>query len=215
MVAYAHAAVQVYGWAPSSFDRSTKQAVDEALYGRGRAADELRARLQPHLADGIQLAPTIINRLLCELTEEHGYEANLSAALRAAGVGPRELGLLCSAIPAYQRIIGAHAAQKEKPLVPSAWLGDIGDTLTVTGTIATDLTIDGYAYGTTQRLLIINTPEGTVKIITAAGWSYDATAGDEVTIVGTVKAHELYRDHKQTRLVRVRRLDVTPTPTDR
>ena len=38
-------------------------------------------------------------------------------------------------------------------------------------------------------------------------------AGDHVEVAGTVKAHELYRGHKQTRLVRPRRLD-TPHPQE-
>ncbi len=185
----------------SSFDSSTKAAGGEALYGRGRAADELRAKLQPHPPGRRHSAGSRHHRhALCELTGEHCYEANLRAALRAASVGPRDLGLLCWAIPAYQRIIGAARAREKKATVPSAWLGDIGEKLTLTGVITTDLTVDGYAYGTIQRLLVINTPERTVKIITAAQLSYDASAGDQVTITitGTVKAHEFYRDHKQT-----------------
>lgn len=209
VLAYAYAAVEVYGWAPASFEHPTKNIVAEALYGHGRLADEIRDELAPHLAAGENAAPAIATALLEGLTENYGYEANLTSALRAASVGPRELGLLCSAIPAYQRVTGAKATAAQHAEAPNAWLGRVDAPLTATGVIATALTVDGYAYGTTQRLLVITTPEGTVKVVTAAGWAYDVIQGDEVTVAGTVKAHEVYREHKQTRLVRPR---LVPSP---
>lgn len=213
ILTYAYAAIEAFGWAPASFDQPTKTIVDDALFGRGRRVEEIRAALRPHLDAGAVLAPHVIDDLLQHLTGDHGYEANLTAALRAASVGPRELGLLCSAIPAYRRLHGARELAARKQTVPDQWLGQEGDKLTVSGTIVTDLTIDGYAYNSTQRLLVIASTHGTVKVVTAAAWSYEVTAGDHVEVAGTVKAHELYRGHKQTRLVRPRRLD-TPNPQE-
>ena len=207
ILTYAYAAIEAFGWAPASFARATKTVVDEALFGPGRRADETRAALQPYLSAGAALAPQVVADLLEHLTAEHGYEANLTAALRAASVGPRELGLLCSAIPAYQRLHGTLELAARRQAVPDQWLGQEGEKLTATGTIVTDLTIDGYAYNSTRRLLVLATSEGIVKLVTAAAWAYEVQAGDQVAVVGTVKAHELYRDHKQTRLVRPRRLD--------
>lgn len=213
ILAYAYAAIETFGWAPASFEHPTKSVVDEALFGHGRRADEIRTALAPHLPAGDDVAPQVIAELLEHFTGDHGYEANLTAALRAASVGSRELGLLCSAIPAYQRLHGALDLADRKQSTPDEWLGQEGEKLTVTGSVVTDLTIDGYAYNSTQRLLVIATPEGTVKLVTAAAWAYEARTGDQVTIVGAVKAHELYRGHKQTRLVRPRRLG-TPNPKD-
>ncbi len=207
ILAYAHAAIEAFGWAPASFDQPTKTVVDDALFGRGRRAEEIRQALSPHLAAGAAAAPHVIEELLEHLTGTHGYEANLAAALRAAAVGPRELGLLCSAIPAYRRLHGARELAARKQDTPDQWLGQEGEKLTLAGVVVTDLTIDGYAYNSTQRLLVIATPAGTVKLVTAAAWAYQVRAGDHLEIAGTVKAHELYRGHKQTRLVRPRRLD--------
>ncbi len=207
VVAYAYAAIEAFGWAPSSFDRPTKAVVDEALFGHGRSAAQTRAALDPHLSAGAELAPQIIADLLDHLTADHGYEANLAAALRAASVGPRELGLLCSAIPAHQRLTGTLDVAARRQAVPDQWIGQEGEKVTVAGAITTDLTIDGYAYNSTQRLLVLATSQGMVKLITAAGWAYETRTGEEIVVVGTVKAHEFYRDQKQTRLVRPRRVD--------
>lgn len=132
----------------------------------------------------------MIDELLEHLTGDHGYEANLTAALRAASVGPRELGLLCSAIPTYQRLHGARELASHWNAVPDQWLGQVKEKVTIDGTIVTDLTIDGYAHNSTRRLLVIATSAGTVKLVTAATWAYQVHTGDYVEVAGTVKAQE-------------------------
>lgn len=213
VLAYAHAAVETFGWAPATFERSTKGVVSDALYGRGRVAEQTLKALTPHLPTGTALAETITSTLLERLPADHGYEANLRAALRAAYVGPRELGLLCSAIPAYQRALGAATAAAQKAAVPDEWIGQLDDKVTLTGTLTTDLTVDGYAYNSTQRLLVLTTSSGIVKMLTAAAWAYEVHAGDQISVAGTVKAHEIYRNRKQTLLRRPRRTD-TPNPEE-
>lgn len=191
----------------------TRHLVEQVLAGdRRKGCRELREAIEPLLADArARVVDDMIPALLEHLTEPHGYEANLRTVLQASYLEPKQIGLAASAAGAYRRLLGeqdrAAQRQKERAETPSAWIGDIGDKITVTGVLTTAMTIDGYAYRTTQRLLVLRTEHGVIKMITAASWAYDADQGDTITVEGTVKAHDTYRDLKQTVLKRPRRRD--------
>lgn len=197
------------GYVPvGSFGRATKGVVEIALCGRDDLARELRSQLAPLMAEAAERAVVVKATLLEAFTEPHGYEANLRAVLSAEFATPRELGLLASATAAYRRLVARdearEARRQERESTPNAWLGQEGEKIAVQGHLTTAMTIDGYAYGTTQRLLVLRTEGGVVKMITAASWAYDVEAGDQVAVSGTVKAHDTYRDVKQTVLKRPR-----------
>lgn len=196
---------------------ATKGVVEVALCGRDDQSRDLREQLQPLMAAAAERAVAVKAALLEAFTEPHGYEANMRAALSAEFATPRELGLLASASAAYRRLVARdetrEARQRERESTPDAWLGQEGEKLSVQGRLTTAMTIDGYAYGTTQRLLVLRTDAGVVKMITAASWAYDVDAGDEVTVSGTVKAHDTYRELKQTVLKRPR-LEQQHSPSD-
>ena len=127
----------------------------------------------------------------------------MAVILRAEYVPDNGYGILCAAIPVYNRLVGAKKAEPEP--VADAWIGTKGEKVAVTGRITTAMTVDGYVYGSTQRLIVIETPAGVVKTCTAASWAYDVNSGEEATVTGVVKDHDTYRDRKQTVLVRPKR----------
>ena len=59
----------------------------------------------------------------------------------------------------------------------------------------------GTMYGWT-RLVVVDAPEGTVKMFTTAKWTDDFAEGDRVVVSGTVKAHDEYQGHRQTMITR-------------
>jgi hypothetical protein len=77
-------------------------------------------------------------------------------------------------------------------------LGAVGDKITFTGTLKIKSLQNGYAYGTTEWFMIIETPNGDVKITTTAGWADDAERGAEITLTGKVKKLAEYRGQPQT-----------------
>lgn len=205
IVAMALAATEVMGWvsrstAAAHHKMSTSDLVQECLVGSSKAAREARAELEPHLPAAMDQAPTVIDRLVDEFAgETDGYRANLRAVLAAQVIEFHQIALACSAIAALQHLESAAAAEAEKPEPPTReWLGQLGDLVEISGTIVTAMTVDGYAYGTTQRLIVIDAGPTLAKAYTAAGWAYEVKAGDTVTITAQVKQHSMWQDQKQT-----------------
>ncbi|CCI54695.1 MAG: hypothetical protein LKG20_12425 [Tetrasphaera jenkinsii] len=204
VIAVAYAAVQRFGWGSTYSKTPTRMVVSDVLFGSRKKDAELRAELAPFIEQGERMAPAITETVLAHVVESgDSFEANLAVILRAEYVPDNGYGILCAAIPVYDRLVGTKKAETE-PVV-DAWIGTKGEKVTVTGRITTALTVDGYAYGSTQRLVVIETPAGVVKTYTAAAWAYDVDSGDEVTVTGVVKEHDTYRDRKQTVLVRPKR----------
>lgn len=81
-----------------------------------------------------------------------------------------------------------------------AFIGDIGDRVTVTGTVRFAKIFEG-GYGE-STLLIIDTEQGTVKWF-ATGDHLDEQ-GEEITLKATVKAHDFFNDRAVTVVTRGR-----------
>lgn len=202
-IATAYVAVQMFGWAASSDAQSTRSTVGDALFGTDRISCELRAAMHDRMSEGIAISKEIITTITTELTDPHGYQANLRTVLSAPYVTTHELGLLCSAIPVYERIIGRRLVRNQaSEQASSRWFATVGEKVTVTGAVRTALTIGGYAYNTTQRLIIIETPGAVFKTTTTAEWAWEVKGGEIITVTATVKRHDLYRELEQTVLVR-------------
>ena len=219
VVAVAAAAVEAAGWvsrAASGPGRyPTADLVADFLIGAGKPAAAARELIGPHLELGHQLAPTIVDTLAAAWADQTGYEGNAAAALRAAAAGIKEFGLLASTVTAYQRHLGTLQAPAAEPAAERRWLGSVGDKVEITGTIKTALTVDGYAYNTTQRLIVVDAGLTLAKLYTAASWAYNVNVGDTVTLSARVKAHDTWQDLQQTVLTRAKRLDdPCPQPAD-
>jgi len=213
VLAYAWAAVQAFGWTPSSSldprRPPTRDVVRVALAG-GRGDADLRAALAPHLAEAVTQAPLIRQELLAALTDPAGYQANLTAVLRGDTVEARHLGLAVSAIPAHQRLHDDHqrAQAREQAAAVVEHVGTVGDKVTLTGTVTTALRVDGYTHRSPdQVMLVIDCGTAVMKTTTAAAWAYQIKVGDPLTVTGTVKAHTQWRGLKQTVLSRPKKID--------
>lgn len=213
VVAAAWAISRRFGWVPASatFGRSTRDLVSSYLYGTSRADRELRADVAADVAEAAGMGATIVTSLLEGLTDAGDYVANLKVCLRAASVSHRHLGITVSAVTAYERMIGDRVQRQtaEKTRKESAYAGEIGQKLTITGTVTRLKPIEQH-YGytpTTSMLVIIESGTTVAKTFTAAAWAWDVAQGDEITITGTVKAHEEFNDIKETVLTRPKRID--------
>lgn len=215
VIAYASAAVQAFGWTPSSAAGRRPATRDQVatLLAHGRGADDLLRAVAPHLPEAHKLAPTIIATLLTELTEPTGYEANLTAVLRGEAVGVRHLGLAVSAITAHQRLGNRpdDTRSAAEAAVPVDWLGAVGERVTVTGSVRTALRVDGYTRSSPDPLLLIlECPGAVIKMTTTAGWADGVHRGDTLTLTGTVKAHTEWNGVRQTVMVRAKPATVSP-----
>jgi hypothetical protein len=82
---------------------------------------------------------------------------------------------------------------------------NIGDTVTVTGTVAVAISVDTQ-FGT-SRLIVVNTDNNeAVKMFTTASWAWDVSRDDNITIQGTVKSFDHYDGDAQTMLNRPKKI---------
>lgn len=127
------------------------------------------------------------------------YDHNMSVLMQESYVTERQLGYVASVIPGYDRSIEKEIAKKNT--AASEFIGTVGDTITITATVARILEFDSF-YGMTY-----------VHIFNASGnifvWKTNKKVAQVeqkqkqiVTIKGTIKNHKMYNDVKQTELTR-------------
>lgn len=221
VVVAALAAVAAFGWVPRSraqYDPKATATADTMMpyligpaTGKAGEADrKVIAAIEPHIAAAEAQVDEVIDTVLAEFADAtHGYEANLRAALRAEHIEYGQLGITASVVPAYERIIGKHAEQQAKPKeTEPEYLGAVGEKVEFTGIVTTAMTVDGYAYNSTQNLIVITTDTALVKFYSAAAWTYEVETGDTVTVAATIKKLDIWNEKKQTVIVRPKLIKV-------
>lgn len=204
IVAIAWAASRLYGWTPRYADGiATSARVSNYLYGTTKADNELRADMAPEMATATDKAGEIIPALLNGLEDTGEYATNLRTALRGHSVSGKHLGIVASAVIAYERMNETQIREKreaETEKVETAYLGAKGDKVTITGTVTKAFAIEsnfGY-HPETSILLIVEGGPTVLKTFTKAAWAFDVDQGDTITVTATVKNHENYQGTKQT-----------------
>jgi len=110
------------------------------------------------------------------------------------------------------------------PAVPSSrpdgertldWAGDIGDPVTVTGTVTRKERVLGRRYSTVSTLLELDCGTSIVTLFSTALWAEDAQPGHQLTISGIVKRHQRFKGTPQTLIGWPKLIDTTnPAGTD-
>jgi hypothetical protein len=217
VLTYAWAVVAAHGWTPTSAAGTrpaTRDLVTDALIG-GPHARDLLTSIADHLDQGQQMAARILAELPEHLTDSSGYQANLAAVLRAGSISLKHLGLAVSAVNAWNRMVEHQVADevRSQRRANVHHTGTVGESITLSGTVITATRVPGYHYRSPdQALLVIDCGTAIAKTITSAAWAYPVERGDQLTITGTVKAHEEYRGVPQTVLTRPKRTDSQATP---
>jgi hypothetical protein len=103
-----------------------------------------------------------------------------------------------------------------EPKLPSAEpAGDIGQTITVTGTVMTAGRLPPNRWNTKPRaLLILEHDAGRVKTVTSAAWAHRITPGQQLTLTGTVTGHATSHGRPLTILARPHPDSVAPPASD-
>lgn len=201
VLAVAAAVVATYGYVRVGDwnARSTRDAVSTYLCDNGKAGQAIRDEVgEPDYAKGLEVGEVLMARL----EGSSDYVQNLRTALAADLVGPRQLGLVASALAAYARLTEADAKAKaaEKVGVVNGWVGKEGEKVTVTGTITKAMKVTSD-WGTSV-LVLVQTDKGLVKMFTSAAWAWEVKEGEEITLAGKIKALDTYQGVKQTVLTR-------------
>lgn len=203
VVAVARILVDRHGFIPtSSYGRDIPTAVllADCIAPRGNKRGEVSPA---ELTDAERDAARADIAAILATSDRGEYMSNLAAVVsvewtQITGRG-HKLGILASLPRAADRARRESApAPVETPA--DAHLGSIGDKLTVSGTVAAVSAFEGQ-YGT-RWLVKLETPAGAVKMFTTARAIVELEAGASVTIVGTVKSHDVWQGTRETTLVR-------------
>lgn len=133
--------------------------------------------------------------------------ANYDDPLYGRKVIRKNLGLVCSMIPFYQRAMEQEAERKRKAAAAghcNEHLGEVGQRLEVTAYCESVRFIEGY-YGATA-LHRFRDPDGRLLVWFCGGRGFDAEVGQTYKLRGTVKRHDDYKGTAQTILTRCVRL---------
>jgi len=125
------------------------------------------------------------------------YDWNLKVACSKESLERRDLGVVASAVSAYQRHLGIQVEQ-QKARTESAHFGAIGQRLDVTLTVTKQIAFDTM-YGSSFMYLFRDENGNVVKWTTTSG---GLDIGTTYAIKGTVKEHAEYKGIKQTVLTR-------------
>lgn len=208
VVAAAWGVSRLYGWVPVSAagygQRSTREAVSAYLYGNSREDRELQAEVAPEMAAAQTKAQEIIAALLAGLEGNGDYVTNLKILLKARNVEGKHLGIVVSAVGAYERMLGQQVERKAREEKVTEFVGAVGEKLTFTGTVA-HLTPVESDWGTSM-LVTVEDGKHVFKMFTSAAWAWEVEQGQQVTVKATVKLHEAYKGVNQTQVVRPKKV---------
>jgi len=175
----------------------------------GSHAEEQRPYINAMCAAAAAVPDHVIDELLAaantlDITTDYG--ANMAAALSGENVTSRTVGLVVSLIAVRNRILGAQAEAQANARVPvvDEWLGQPKDKLTnLDVTVQTVLYVDGYAYNSTDTIVVMRADSGHILKWKASGAHSEIERGETYHLDrATVKEHSEYRGVKQTVVTR-------------
>ena len=184
--------------------RSTADLAWDVCMGHGREIEELIKDLKLFAEDrDEELAKKALEWAKSLPTQGVAdYIYNLGVACRQETVSRHSIGIAASAIAAYQRDTDQKREMKEKNV--GVHLGTIGERLEFRKLKVESMRSYEGDYGVKTLVTFKDKDGNTLKWWAAANVDW-LEEGDTVTIVGTIKKHDIYKGYPQTVLSRVRK----------
>lgn len=221
LLRYTAETIRLFGYKKSEDEYPTRQEAREFYdYDRGEYDDvfckEIRRKISEKKAKSgfnpqSESAKEMVEKALAWIKEQEAsndYMHNLKVATSLKYIDLRNMGLLVSLFPTWNKALEREAEQRlreeqMKAERKSNWVGEVGKRITVAvenGSVVTswENCFDGYHYTTTYMYKFIDA-EGNVII-----WKTSTRIDEEevTQITGTVKEHREFREVKQTVLTR-------------
>jgi len=200
ILAWAAAICATTGWvsrakADAEYRASSGDVLRDCLFGTGQRARDTRDKYEPdeHSAEAAAVRAWAV-------AVEPGSSEYLANVRRLAGsewVSERNVAILGSAVASYWRERNEEAERAARPV--SDFVGQPGQRTEFDLTVRSDTAIDGD-FGVTHIYTFADGAGNRFKWFSSRnqGWAPDQV----VRVRGTVKAHETYRDVRQTVLTR-------------
>lgn len=216
LLAYAVAVTNIYGYCKSDTKNATGETVKDFYivnecggYPFGDVTAKIKEKMQSvkfKVTEGDAATAEKIIAYVDSIEDTNNYIHNIKTLCASDMVAYRNVNLLVSAITCYNRELERKAKVEahKKEVSKSNHIGNIKDRLTINIASWKCLTswcncYDGYNETTTFLYQFIDN-DGNIFT-----WKTQKRLDEETklkTITGTVKAHNIYRDTKQTELTR-------------
>jgi hypothetical protein len=137
------------------------------------------------------------------ITSDRGFLAAMREALEVSGTLTEKQ--LAATVKALADQAAREAVQAERSLL-GRFLGEEGDKVTVSGTIESLVEIEGQ-YGTSRLVVLVTDQQVTVKTFSTARWVWEVEKGQSITLSGTIKKNETYKDVPASVLTRCKLIE--------
>lgn len=194
---------------------STASYVNSLYFGSEKYARELGAKIDEARTDeDVAFAQAALAWAQGIEAPKSDYEWNIRTLANSGAVQARSFGFAVSIVTSYKKRLEGEAKRElaRRAATVSEWFGTPKKreefSLLVTGTRAYE-----SMYGSGVLVFFADAAGNRAKWFASNAAEVDWPAGQTVRVKATVKAHETYRDAKETLLTRVARLDA-PKPVD-
>jgi hypothetical protein len=137
-----------------------------------------------------------------EQKQSNEFMHNLDVIVKSGQVNPRNIGFATALFPVYARAMGLIKDKEAQAKKSNEWVGQPGQKLSPTKIKVVRTRMMSGQFGTTQ-IVAMEDPKGN-QFTWFNNSSWDMKEGDEHTIVGTIKKHDVYNGRKQTHVMRVK-----------
>lgn len=214
VLALTSAYISKFGWLPRSAEYGVPTVayvanhyytnhVHETESERAQRLEFAKLAQQPeHQERATKVVEWIKNELANNYRSD--YEQNLVALTTLELTTTKHLGLVCSAVSAYQRAMNLKVeyAKKNEAAKDSRFVGKIGEKISnVKAKVTFVKSISSY-YGSVTLVKFVDDNKNIYSWF--ASGDKDFTVGSEFTIKGTVKEHKTFNDIQETQLTRVK-----------
>lgn len=202
-VVAAQAAVRQWGWAPSSFENSTRSRVLDILSTPPKKSDEYAAwlKIQPNEED-IAFGKAALEWIATiPVDVDSGYLSNLRVACALGYVTDKTRGLVVSAIKAYNTHLEKEIELYKKVSKPAGQhVGKVGERLTFDQLRVERIRHNETQWGVTTIIALVD--DAGNEFTWFASQAPELSTGDVVRGKGTVKKHGDFKGRPQTILTR-------------
>lgn len=215
VLALTSAYIGQHGWTPKSAETfgklATAHEVAEHFYISSTRDKEYReymakmsamAKAPEHQERAAKVIAWIKDEL--SLKAKSDYEHNLVTLVANDLIERKHLGIVCSAVAAYQRAMNLKVeyAKRQSDMATSAFVGEVGKRLrNVNVKVFQVRALEAGAWG--PRTLVKFIDENNNLFTWFASSDRDYEVGDRYVLDGTVKKHNEYKGIKETQLTRV------------
>jgi hypothetical protein len=209
---YTAMAIRLDGWVSKQYARDYgKTSTVDSMYFYMDPPSNYKGNREEPSDEDVKLADDTLKHYSELDPGDNDYLANCCKVVKLGGVPDKMVGVACSMIATYKQFYKDYLEREARP--ESNWIGEIKDRVEVkvlcvwSKEIQTD-------FGVSVLYIFIDEATGNKFKTFYSGHKWTVYQGETLTLKGTIKGHDTYKDEKSTNLTRCSAMDIMPAPAD-